>query len=161
MNNGKPPGRPRRPDAIPAGVKEGIIQELAAQPVGERGKIELVAARYDVTEAAVKQIGQRNKMDIQERRQRLAERAGAIADRNLDRLEEALENDEKMAETPLRDMAMSFEKVANSMVTLQEGHTPQVQINFGQIKEHRRMLESFESYTQEKLAKAREVTPQA
>lgn len=144
-----------RDNATAPKVVEGIVTELAAAKPGQRGLIKQLAKEWGVSEFVVDHISQRKKGDIQAMRAVIAERGLELTIGVQARLAEKLDDDDAMAGTPLRDLALTHEKLVNSSVTAQDGHAPAVSVNFAFVKEGLRALNGYDERI--KAVKAREV----
>lgn len=124
--------KPAFKGAIPPAVEEAIMPELALREKGD--DLGPIADRWGVTRRQVADLINRKKLDINELRSLAAENGFVLANTALDRLREKLSDNEAVAETPIRDLSMTYEKLINASVTAQEGHAPAVQNNFLGIK---------------------------
>lgn len=148
-----------RTDATPPKVVEGIVTDLAAAEKGKRGLVKQLAKEWGVSEFVVDHIATRKKGDIQAMREAIAERGLELTIGVQARLAEKLDDDKAMADTPLRDLALTHEKLVNSSVTAQDGHAPAVSVNFAFVKDGLRALAGYDERI--KAVKAREVAPAA
>lgn len=129
----------------PPAIVNAIMTDLAQIKRGSRGIIEEIAERWGVTDAVVTHIQQRKKNDIAMLREGIAERNFMLVGSTQERIAEALADDKKMAETPIRDMALTVEKLTNAGVTAIDGHAPVIgKIDFTAIKADRLTLEVYD-----------------
>jgi hypothetical protein len=144
-----------RENATAPKVEEGVVTAIAAAPKGQRGLIKQLAKDWGISECVVEKIQARKKGDIQAMRAVIAERGLELTIGVQARLAEKLDDDTAMKETPLRDLALTHEKLVNSSVTAQDGHAPAVAVNFAFVKEGLRALSGYDERI--KAVKAREV----
>lgn len=124
-----------KPDT-PKAVVEEIKKDLAASERGKKGIIPAIASKWGVTECVVTEIGKRERRDIMMLREGIAERGLVLAAMVDERTLEALQDDDRMKETPLRDFARAREGLVNSALVALEGHQAQVQnFNFAMVKD--------------------------
>lgn len=135
-------------------VREHIKEDLAASEAGKHGIITKIADDYGVDKHVVEYIQKVDKVDIMAMREEIAKQSLMLANRNLERMSECLEDDGRMAKTPLKDFALSNEKLVGAAVTAIDGHQQVgVKIDFGALKGLRGDLDIYDRTM--KLAKGR------
>lgn len=135
-------------------MEKGVVADFA-KGAGKPGALKAICANWELTEAEAISIRTRNTDKINELRPALANACFELAAHTAGEIAKDLANPEKMAETPLHHKAQALEKLTNAGVTAQDGHKPQVSINFGDIRAGRDLL--AERDRKMKQAKAVEV----
>lgn len=131
--------------STPKKVKQGIIEDLAMTPKNDPGCIQRMAADWGVPENTIKALNQRKKQEIAMLREANAERGLQLVALTDDEILKDLQDPEKMAETPLRDKAQARERLANSSVTLLEGHQAKVSVDIKGVMEMQKLLAEDDS----------------
>jgi hypothetical protein len=123
--------------AIPPGVKEAIIKEAASHKKGAIGTANLISNSFGISLRQAKRVLTHDREEIDDMRGKISQVGLLLAGQTLNRISEKLSDDEAMAETSLKDLAMTHEKLVNAAVTAADGHQPKVQINFGEAVERK------------------------
>jgi hypothetical protein len=145
--------RKRSPHETPQAVEDEIAKDLAASKKGEKGIIQKIAGKWGVSEDAVINVGKRQRRSITEMREVLAESALILTAHLDERIVDALNDDKRMEETPVRDLGRMRESLINTAVTAMEGHAPAVQnINFALIKQEKASLAEYDTLIQKRKA---------
>lgn len=118
---------------IPEGVKKGLMQDLAATKKGKPGACIKLAAHWGLTAKAVTEFGASNRQEIDDLRGKVAEACIGIAAQTLGEISKDLADADKMAETPLRDKAMTVDKLVNAAAVAKDGHKPLISMDFGKL----------------------------
>lgn len=137
----------RRVGCIAPGVQEGVLADLARKKPGD--PLQPIADRWGVTRRVVHEQQQRHRFEINELREQVAQGGMMLALVADEEIRKKLEDPKAMAETPLRDLAMTRAKLVDSAVTAQEGHSPMIQNNFANVKFSMRALEAMEARRRE------------
>lgn len=145
---------PKKPTGIPASVEQGAVLDFA-KGNGRPGTLEAICSAWQLTEQQARAIRGRNRGEINELRLALSNTGFEVAAHLLGEIAKDLNNEEKMLETPLRDKAMSYEKVIGASVTAADGHKPDIRIDFGSLRLAREELMQRDE-RQKEMRKARE-----
>lgn len=149
-----------RPPAMAKGVREAVIHELAATPKGKLGSKDKIAAHWGVTRQQVDWLAHSAAAKVDNLRGIVADHFFLLAGQAAGEISKAMADPVKMAATPLRDLAMTAEKLTNAGVTAADGHKPLVTLNFGDILARKERFESEDRLIKEmRAAKGREVSP--
>lgn len=140
---------------IPAGIVDAVKRELAETPPNEKGGIIAIAERFGITTQTVQYLQQRHKADINELRELIGRSGMEVAALSLVRINERLQDDAEMAKTPLRDIAMTYDKTVSASVTALEGHAPTIaKIDFTAIQVRSANLEAWDAKMAARRAEA-------
>lgn len=140
---------------IPEGVKEAARATAASRKKGTPGTRALLVSKYDFTERQAAEFLKREGPKIDDMRGSYSKAALGVAALTLVRIHEKLADDDVMAETDLKDLAMTAHKLTDSAVTAAEGHKALVQFNFPQTMALREKLDQHDA----RLRQLKEANP--
>lgn len=141
----------------PPGVEAGVVRDFA-KGAGKPGSLKEICKAWALTEKEAIALRKAHRAQITEQRQALSIACFELAGHAAAEVSKKLGDKRAMKQTPLRDIAMTVEKLTNAGVTAADGHKPAVTLNFGEIRMGRDMLAERDRKMRE-MKNAQEVTP--
>lgn len=141
---------PPKPSKIPEEIKQAAIADFASG----LGRIS-VSNAWEITEGQARLLQEKHRAEIQEQRIALSRACIQVASHGVAIISAKMADPEEMANTPLRDVAMTVQKLVDAGVTAADGHKPDIRIDFGSLRTARDELMRRDEL-QKEMRKARE-----